>query len=483
MLFVLVPPMVLLQGCPGDSTDIEKEKIASDPDYQAKVFLRKECMDVYYFWRDEVTAANAKLKPYNYDIYDFFDKMLYSVDRWSWMCDKEYYVSDETGVVSGTWGVSLGQCYEYYGDYSLRVRYIYPGSPFEKYGVTRGAVLTKIKGRSVEDDETGFDSDKVNYFQKAYNTSPQEFTFRLADGRETTFTATQATSLSTRTTLVQRIFQPAEFEGLQRPVGYFNYLAFKQNFMDDVSEAMEYFHSNGIRDLILDLRYNGGGDSNVSQLMVNYLAPASANGLPYVVRKHSDYLASLSSSYSDRENTMKVERKAGALDLDHLYVITGAGTASASEMVINGLKPYMGDKLKMVGDTTYGKPNGMYVLMYPGSNSDYKAYNRGDYSKLQWVFLPICFFNQNSRGESIPWDGFIPDNYRPDDLYHDFGVEESSINACLAHLTTGSWPALPHRSSRYQVKSSDRPGHRIEVDEDKPNYGLDVVRNDRVLIK
>ena len=99
--------------------------------------------------------------------------------------------------------------------------------------------------------------------------------------------------------------------------------------------------------------------------------------------------------------------------------------------------------MQMVGDTTYGKPNGMYVLMYPGSNSDYQAYNKGNYDKLQWVFLPIAFFNQNSRGESIPWDGFVPDNYRPDDLYHDFGVEESDIKACLTHLVSGTWPALP----------------------------------------
>lgn len=478
MILTVIPAMVLQQGCGDDVTDIEKEKIAADPDYDAKSFLRKEYMDVYYYWRDDVIDANAKLKPYDYDIYDFFDKMLYKDDRWSWMCDKESYISDETGVVSGTWGISLGQCYEYYGDYSLRVRYIYPGSPLEKYGVTRGAVLTKIKGRSVEDDETGFTTEKLKYFQSNFYVSPQELTFRLVDGTETTFTTSWATSLSTRTTLIKRIFQPSEFDGLTRPVGYFHYLAFKRNFMDDITEAMEYFHDNGIRDLIVDLRYNGGGDSDVSDLLVSYLAPSSADGKPYVVRRHSSYLSKLDDSFSEKENTQNVSRKPKALDLDHLYFITGGGTASASEMVMNGLRPYMGDKLKMVGDTTYGKPNGMYVLMYPGSNSDYKAYNRDDYSKLQWVFLPICFFNQNSLGESIPWDGFVPDNYRPDDLYHDFGVEESDIRACLTHLVSGSWPALPGRSSRSATKAAARPGYRIELEEDRPNYGLYMVRND-----
>ena len=141
--------LLLAQGCPVVNPEEEEEqrKIAEDPDYPAKDFLRTNYMNIFYYWRDEVLDRNAQLKPYNYDIYEFFDKMLTSRDHWSWMCDKEEYVSDETGVIQGTWGVSVGQATEYYRDYSIRVRYIYPGSPFEQYGVTRGAVMTKIAGK------------------------------------------------------------------------------------------------------------------------------------------------------------------------------------------------------------------------------------------------------------------------------------------------------------------------------------------------
>ena len=107
--FLLV---LLLQGCNPIDRE-EKAKIDADTDYKAKSFLRTQYMDVYYWWRDEVITRNATLKPYNYDIYDFFDAMLAKQDRWSWMCDKEAYISDETGVISGgTWGVSLGQAVE-----------------------------------------------------------------------------------------------------------------------------------------------------------------------------------------------------------------------------------------------------------------------------------------------------------------------------------------------------------------------------------
>ena len=481
LLLLSLPLMLLLQGCPDDEEkkekELEQEKIKADADYDAKSFLRTQYMDVYYWWRDDVIDRNAALKPYDYDIYGFFDAMLHKDDRWSWMCDKEYYISDETGVYTGTWGVSLGQASEYYRDYGIRVRFIYPGSPFERFGVTRGAVMTKINGQNIADDATGFTSDKLKIFQDNYNKSPQTFTFRLVDGRDTSFTASMATTLSTHTNLITRIIRPEEFPGLTAPVGYFNYLAFKANFLGDIAESMNEFRSNGVRSLIVDLRYNGGGDSRASDTLMTYLAPRSAVGKPYVIRKHNSYLASLDKSFQDENNTELIGSNAAALDLDRIYFITGAGTASASEMVMNGLKPYVGDKLQMVGDTTYGKPNGMYVLMYPGSNSDYEAYLKDDFSKLKWVFLPIAFFNQNSLGESIPVDGFIPDCYRPDDLYHDFGVEEESIKACLTHLVTGSYPAFtatPYRSSG--TKAAERPGSRMEVPEDDPHYGRYTVK-------
>ncbi len=476
LLLCWLPALFLLQACPDPQEKEEQERIDADPDYQAKVFLRDQCMEVFYYWRDEVMARNKTIKPYNYDIYEYFDELLYSRDRWSWMCDREDYIADETGVISGTWGVSIGQAIEGYGDYGLHIRYIYPGSPFESHGVTRGAVLTKMDGFSVEDDDQGFTSEKAKYFNdNFYSKKTQTFTFRLADGTETTFTATMKDNLQTHTNLITRVIQPGDYPGLTRPVGYFHYLAFKANFLDDIAQSMTYFHDHGIRDLIVDLRYNGGGDSRASDTLMTYLAPSSAVGKPYVVRHHNSYLASLDKDYSDEANTIAVGANAHALNLDHIYFITGAGSASASEMVINGLKPYMGEKLQMVGDTTYGKPNGMYVLMYPSTKDDIKRYNNDDFSRLEWVFLPICFFNNNSRGEAIPETGFVPDYYCPDDLYHDFGVGEAAVKACLTHLSTGTYPSVSPRPASVATPKS-KSGYRVDTEEDRPNYGSYRVR-------
>jgi len=498
-LLALLPLLTLAMGCPkvdpvDPAAEEEARKIAADPQYTAKQYLRSEYMDIYYYWRDQVNARNAGYKAYDFaDIYDFFDALLYKDDRWSWMCDKQEYISDETGVISGTWGISLSQSVKYFRDYSLRVRYIYPGSPLEPFGITRGAMLTHINGKNVWDDKaeggSGFTGDKLDFFQEQYYSAQTlKFTFRLVNGVDTTFTATRASSLSTNPGLITRVFQPGEFPGLTEPVGYFHYLAFKANFLDDIHDAMATFHAAGVKKLIIDLRYNGGGDSRASQLLVDYLAPKSAEGKPFVVRKHNSLvggdmdmtgyvIGSDKSKYADGSKDAEAywdKVYPNRINPEQLYFIVGPGSASASEMVMNGLRPYMGDKQQMVGDTTYGKPNGMYVLMYPGSDDDYAKYNSGDYSKLQWVFLPICFFNVNSNGQSIPWDGFVPDRHTPDDLYHDFGVEEDNIKACLTHLVTGSYPAASTKS--IETKAPEKTGYRIEVEEDSPKWGRDWVQ-------
>lgn len=429
----------------------------NDPDYRAKVFLRKEYMNVYYYWYKDVKDANAKLDPLNYDIYKFFDKMLYAKDRWSWMMDSESYLRSKEGTVTGTYGASISQPVKYYDDYDVKVRFVYPNSPFDKEGVTRGWTLTAIGGTAT------MELIRAGKFNSEYNKSPQQFTFTDEKGESHTFTTTSATELSTRSVLMSKVFTGEDFEGLTAPVGYMLYLKFNANMLDDIDEAMQKFREAGVKHLILDLRYNGGGDGRASQRIVDYVAPKSAIGQTYVIRKHNDLLAS-------QDKYSKVEGIEGSLELDALYFITSKGSASASEMILNGLEPLM--DVRHVGDTTYGKPNGMYVLMYPGENADYKRYNNGDFSNLKWVFLPICFYNQNKDFRDIPDEGIAPANYRPDDIYHDFGVSEDNIKACLTHIVSGIYPPLPEKT-KATTKSSEKRPLKIALTEEETNskYG------------
>jgi hypothetical protein len=228
--------------------------------------------------------------------------------------------------------------------------------------------------------------------------------------------------------------------------------------LDDINNAMSTFKAAGIKELILDLRYNGGGDGLATTLLANYIAPASANKKILARREHNDRYSSYD---NDVQTQTIIERINGSLDLNRLFILTTKGSASASEVILNGLKPLM--TVVHIGGTTYGKPNGMYILPYPD----------GNYNSPQFVFLPICFFSVNSTGYGHYVDGIVPDHYRPDDLYHDFGLQEDWLKSVLQYISIGSFPPLPPLG---QGAPSAAPAYRLTAPEDAPDYGVYTTR-------
>ena len=457
ILVAVATALFLCTSCIDDETREERERIEADSDYAAKDYLREKCMDNYYYWYKEVKERNAGLKPYNYSsVNQFFDALLYSGDHWSWMEDGESYRNSESGtIVGGTWAVSFCQPIESLQEYGVYVKYIHPGSPLESHGVTRGAKLLGINGCEWgEEISTKEQAEAVN---DGLAKSPATFHFRLEDGTETSFTESWSTDFHTDYILKYRIFTSEDFPFLTEDVGYFHYLSFKENLLKSVEDAMSFLKSAGVRKIILDLRYNGGGSGDATDELMGYLSPDNAVGKEYVRRVHND-------KYSKWDQSSKVpDKKSDRLNLDAIYIIAGPGTASASEMLINGLKPYLGDRLHLIGQNTYGKPNGMYVWGYPK-----------DLDKAEWVFLPICFFNLNSLKEQIPLEGFTPDYECIDDIYHDFNAGEANIAACLTHIATGKYPdrilrskgPLTRASSGIELKSL------APEDETDSNYGV-----------
>lgn len=463
---------------PSPKTDPEESE-----DYRVNKCLRDDIMSVYYYWAEEVYEANKKLDLNKYSIFDAFDAMLYKDDRWSFMESGESYLAVATGAISGTWGLSLAQrsdCREV-GDYNVYVKYIFPESPLAAKGVTRGARLTGIKGLDMPDH--GFNTtEQIEYFNEHLYDSPQIFNFTLTNGEKVAFELEMPESVNTNYILSSQIFDGDDFDGLAEPVGYFNYLSFKLGFISDLDAAFAEFKKAGVKKMIVDLRYNGGGDGDASQRLISYLAPAGLQGKPYRTRKHNNLLSSQNASnYIGKLDGG--EYTDISIGLDEIFFIMDNSSASASELVFNGLRPYMRDNLHFVGKQTYGKPNGMYVLFYPGDEKAAAKYDKGDYSGLKWVFYPICFFNVNSAGEFIPYgpktpSGFLPDNERPDDILHDFGVDEDRVKACLNYIVTGSYPDLPETKSLDSVSGGVR-GIKVESLapewQTNPHYGTDEV--------
>ncbi len=429
-------------------------------------YLKNDIMKVYYFWYNQVPDVSFNYKT---DIYDFFDSMLVSNDRWSWMIDGPTYMDDEAGISYGTFGASMSLL----NDRDVAVRYVYPGGPFAEAGVRRGWVIDSLDGKSVLGYwlHTQKMLDKFNdILFSPSSTEAHSFVFKDVDGVGHECEITAAESLVSRPCLEKKIFTAEDYPGLDEPVGYFHYLSFKadndangKSMLADIAEPMQYFAENGVKTLIVDLRYNGGGDSRASDTLVSYLAPASADGKVYVHRTHNRKL----SAY-DTEQTVHIAQNSPGFE--HLYFITGAGSASASEMVLNGLKPLA--DVHHVGKVTYGKPNGMYVFTYPESP-------KSDYSDLEYVFLPISFYNMNGNGEYIPDTGLVPDEIIEDDILHDFGPEEENIAACLYHIVNGVYPEKEEAEEQAVTKSGATPLRAVLEEENRDaNWGKYTVRPD-----
>lgn len=389
-----------------------------------------QLMSQYYYWADQMPSSSMKGK----SVDEYFQSRLVSKDRWSWMMNGYSYNSMETGI-STSYGFHISQPIDYFQDYDVYVTYVDKNSPLAKAGVTRGWQLTHIAGTDVKT------LIKNERFYDEIERASNKFTFKNTNDESVELNLTQ-TSYQSNSVTLSKIFTAADCDKLSKSakVGYILYTTFNSNMKNEVISTLTQMKSQGVTDLILDLRYNGGGDLDLCNVIAGYLAPASADGKVFVTLSHN-----LANKKEDK--SYKIKHEANSLDLDRLYVITGSRTASASESMINCLNPYI--EVQTVGGQTYGKPNGMYVFLYPPKANE---------KDIDYAFLPICFYCMNSEGKADYDNGITPKNKRYDDLYHDFSGKEDLIKACLEHIATGSYPDLPDTKA---TKASDGIGKEL----------------------
>ena len=143
----------------------------------------------------------------------------------------------------------------------------------------------------------------------------------------------------------------------------------------------------------MDLRYNGGGLTSSARLLTSLLAPEDALGGTFCIFEYNENNKDINKT----ESLLKTsEVLAGNLNLKRLFVLTGNTTASASELVINSLKPYLGDaNVCLIGKQTFGKTVGMTI------------YDESE--KYGWILSPVAFRSYNKDHKADYDDGFVPD--------------------------------------------------------------------------
>ncbi|MCX7239944.1 MAG: S41 family peptidase [Burkholderiales bacterium] len=400
--------VALLVGCGGGGSSPSTTPAAplSCSTADQRSWLQGYMADQYY-WFENVSSPNADAS----DMYVYFKSMLYTpLDRYSYaQSTAQYNQFFKAGSFVG-YGYSL-----VWADAAhtiMKVRQVEPNGPVAQAGLKRGDTIVAIDSLSPTQIEAGL----LGQVSTAGVT--RAFVVRNAANVTRSFSATSAefalVSVPAKGVLMQTI------TGANAPIGYMQYQQFISTSVAELTTAFNQFASAGVKELVLDLRYNGGGSVSIARDLASMIGGSGLVGRTFVEMRFNRL-------HSDR-NTVYPFIASGlpALPLQGLkrvFIITAEGTASASELVINGLKPFT--EVVQIGATTYGKPYGFYPVDACGIT--YSAVN---------------FESFNADGVGGYNDGITPTCEVDDDLDHQLGdPAEARLAAALTYLKTGACPA------------------------------------------
>jgi len=288
----------------------------------------------------------------------------------------------------------------------IRVLQVYADSPASEAGLSRGDRITTVNGRTIPsmiaDGTIGG-------------------AFGAADiGVATTIEWETLTGQRRNARMVKRLVtiptvsltSVTEVDG--RKVGYLFFRNFVQPSTQALTDAFAALKTAGVTELVLDLRYNGGGLVDVAVHLASLIGGARTNGQVMLNYVHNDKIGPV------LNKTTRFANPEQALNLQRLVAITTRGSASASELVINSLRPYI--PVTIIGDTTYGKPVGQYGLRF-----------------CDKVLYPVAFSIKNANLEGDFFDGLAVDCAAGDDYTHQLGdVAEASLAEALTFIRTGA---------------------------------------------
>ncbi|MFZ9003553.1 MAG: S41 family peptidase [Robiginitalea sp.] len=439
---------LLVAACSKDDDGIGPPN-GPDPDPDADVVVQNfmwQAMNLWYYWQGDVpdladdrftfTDEYTAFLESESDPASFFEnKLRYSEDRFS------FYSDDYTELTQGLAGISRSNGMEFglvqfSGSTNIfgYVRYILPESDAASKDISRGEIFTGVNGTTLT----------VDNYQDLLFGEDATYTLNMADISGTTVTPNDKTVTLTKEENFQEdpIFITEVFEnweGSGRNVGYLMYNGFLNEFDEQLNDAFGFFNAGGVTDLVLDLRYNSGGSVNSSRLLSSMIYGTNTSKV-YIEQQWNDKIQEAFTR--DDPNALKdyFASSTGSgsaintLNLTQVYVLTTRSTASASELVINGLNPYI--NVIKIGATTRGK-NEFSLTMVDDPDRDGAPfiYTPSRVNQINpensWAIQPLVGRNANSEGFTDYTAGFLPDIELPEDL-ENLGVLGDSNEPLLA---------------------------------------------------
>ncbi|MBR5956844.1 MAG: PDZ domain-containing protein [Salinivirgaceae bacterium] len=388
-------------------------------------------MQTYYLWNKRVPRyRNADTR----NPEEYFESLLYADDRWSFIVDdKDEYLAESEGT---PYSLGYSPQFRYYNDKKnvmILVEYVYPGSPADRAGLKRGDIILEINGEEMNVD---------NYYDLYCK---EDVTYLLGTYDAENNKLHDAETISLKAEIIQAdpsIYDTIFYVG-GKPVGYYVFTEFTSGdtYHATIDAIFDRFKAAGVKDLILDLRYNGGGEESTELRLASAIAPASVVE-NHKVYEHIIYNAELEEYFrSIDEGLVDIfPDNPHNADMENLYVLGTKGTASASESVTIALMPYM--NVILIGEKTYGKYTGMFYFYDSGDDADLKDLRN-------WLLLPVCFKYANAQGFTDFVDGLEPNYYVEDDLLgcYQFGDLNDPMLATAISVISGDSNPLSAKSA------------------------------------
>lgn len=314
------------------------------------------------------------------------------------------------------------------GSYGIRVLYTQENSPAEEVGLKRGDLIIAANNK------------KINSSDLFYITSPKEaYLFTMGKLNERGFDTLQTVQMpSPRIVENKNIYKSDIMEIAGKRVAYIMYNEFGNNDTENLKQLFKDIAGQSVDDIILDLRYNPGGYVNIAQLVSTNLAPQEAMGNVFLKMTHNDKI-----NQTDILNfEQSLLANGSPVNYKNLYVITSSNTASASEIVINCLRPYMAGRLIQVGTATFGK------------NVAQQLYTDEEKAPMLEFWMTNSLLSNAEDFSDYYTSGLKPDYEKAENFKGELGelgtAQDSLMIPIIKHIETGSFPTTetPDAASR-----------------------------------
>jgi carboxyl-terminal processing protease len=427
--------------------------------------LTKDSIYLYaqqtYFWNVGMPSYSS----FNPRQYTSNDAVLTAIKVLPSTGGKDKYSFIDDGSVATQLG-GAGEDYGFSANFDtsdlLRVKYVYPGSPADIQGLKRGYQITKVNGGGTSRSSS---TDIANLNASIFGDNPSISLTVLKPGNISVDIVINRANYNINPVLFSNTYTVGA-----KKVGYIVFNSFTTNALAALDAAFAKFSTDGATELVVDLRYNGGGSVATSEAFTNLIAPPSqtgkvmyttywtktmqdgaatilenqkfyAKGNDGVTRLYSyaDYSYKPTIAAGNQENFVK----RGALNaLTRVYFLVTGGTASASELLINNLKPVM--DVKLIGKTTYGKPVGFFSIRIDKND----------------LYIPQ-FQTKNQLGQGDYFSGMTVDKDVADDLTKDFGdPSEKMLAQALYYSANNNFSAL----AKDNTLSSTSGATKVQID-------------------